>query len=192
MPDSDFDLIQGCVNSERKSQELLYQKYATQMYAICISYSKDRDDAKDILQEGFIKIFSNIKNYVDRGNSVESWIRRIIVNTAIDYYRRSIKKQKIMMPLDSIYEDAFIAEASVLEKLGASDILILVNKLPNCARVIFNLYILEGYTHKEIAEMLEITEGCSKSQLSRAKQLLRNWLGSTQEPTYNLILETRS
>lgn len=167
---SDRELVEGCLQGRRDSQHQLYKKYASKMFGVCLGYAKDRDDAKDILQEGFIKVFGSLKNYKGEG-SLEGWVRRIIVNTAIDYYRKALKERNSVN-----IEDArdLPVEVSVLERMQAGELLELVNRLPDGAKLIFNLYVVEGYTHKEIAEMLQINQGTSKSQFARARMLLQD------------------
>src|ERR1051325_908861 len=173
---SETELVQGCLNNDRSCQEMLYKKYSSSMFGICLGYAKDRDDAKDILQEGFIKIFGNLKNF--KGGSLEGWIRRIITHTAIDFYRKKVRMQNTV-DVEEVHDLA--VDVSVLEELGAKDLLMLMRQLPEGAKLIFNLYIVEGYTHKEIAEMLGVTEGTSKSQFSRAKHLLQNLISKLHE-----------
>jgi len=170
---SDEELLNGCIENKRLFQELLYRKYARKMYGICLSYAGDRDMAQDILQESFIKVFKNIRNYKSEG-SLEGWIRRIIVNTALDSLRQKARLQKYISDKDEIVRE--VEDTSAIEKLQTQDILNQVAKLPDGARVVFNLYALEGYTHREIAEKLEITEGTSKSQFNRARKLLIDML----------------
>lgn len=169
---SDDILVEGCLRNDRKMQELLYRKYANEMYAICRTYESNTDAAKDILQEAFIKVFKNIASY-DGSGSLKGWIRRIITNCAIDYYRRSPKKSNFV-DIESIASKCLDNE--VIESIYSADILKQVQRLPEGARLIFNLFALEGFTHKEIATKLNISEGTSKSQYSRARQLLQVWL----------------
>jgi len=170
---SDEELLTGCIKNKRLSQELLYRKYAKKMYGICLSYASDRDMAQDILQESFIKVFKNIRNYKSEG-SLEGWIRRIIVNTALDHLRQKTRLQNYIS--DKVEKIREVEDTSAIEILQTQDILNQVAKLPDGARVVFNLYALEGYTHREIAEKLEITEGTSKSQFNRARKLLMDML----------------
>lgn len=167
---TDRELVEGCLQGRRDCQQLLYKKFASKMFGVCLGYAKDRDEAKDILQEGFIKVFGSLNLYKGDG-SLEGWIRRIIVNKAIDYYRKALKERNSVN-----IEDArdLPVEVSILERMQAGELLELVNKLPDGARVIFNLYVVEGYTHKEIAEMLDINQGTSKSQFARARMLLQD------------------
>lgn len=184
MENSYEELIKDCLKQDRKAQEQLYHAFSKKMYGICLGYAKDRDEAKDILQEGFIKIFTNLKNYTAKG-SFEGWIRKIIVHTAIDHYRKSMK-ESASVNIENIAE--IQTTYSVLETMGAKELLILIHKLPEGARVIFNLYVVEGYTHKEIAELLNISEGTSKSQFSRGKQLLQAWVSKLY--SNNSFIET--
>jgi RNA polymerase sigma-70 factor (ECF subfamily) len=167
------EIVEGCRRNERKFQKLLYDQYAKQMYRLCLSYIKESDAAQDVLQDGFIKVFKNIENYDDSG-SMEGWIRRIIVNTAIDYLR-SKKRLGNFIEYDDAIKSKEVTNDGIYT-VNVESILLKVNQLPDGARAVFNLYALEGYSHKEIAKQLEITEGTSKSQFSRAKNLLKDWL----------------
>lgn len=170
---SEEEILNGCKKNKRQYQEILYRKYAKKMYGICLSYAADRDLAKDILQDSFIKIFKNIKAYKSDG-SLEGWIRKIVSNTAIDHLRKTQRIQKYITENDAVREPTDVL--SGLDNLKMQDILQQVGHLPDGARLIFNLYAIEGYTHKEIAQKLNITEGTSKSQFSRARKLLMIWL----------------
>lgn len=166
-------ILAGCKKNDRKAQEQLYRMYADEMYKVCLAYEKDRDEVKDILQESFIKVFRSIEKY-DRKGPLKAWVRRIVVNTAIDHFR---KRKEV---------DAFVDVETIAEITpepgeryggqGFKDILKMVMRLPEGARMVFNLFALEGYSHKEIAEKLSISEGTSKSQYSRARQLLQQWV----------------
>jgi RNA polymerase sigma factor (sigma-70 family) len=171
---SDETLVRGCMNNDRKIQELLYRKFSREMYNICLLYENDRDEAKDILQEGFIKVFRSIKTY-NKKVSLKGWIRRIITNTAIDHWRVTSKDNNIVS-IDLLPSGDQPSE-SPGSSIHCSDIMNQVRRLPQGARLIFNLYALEGYSHKEIAEKLNISEGTSKSQVNRARQLLQQYLG---------------
>lgn len=166
----DQEILKGCLKNDRQSQELLYRKYARQMYHICLSYSGDKDEAKDILQEAFLKVFRNLDKFRDEG-SMEGWIRRIVSNTSIDYYR-SKRRTEFSLPIEEAW-DLSASEGNEAEiKLGAEEVFGMIKQLPEGARVIFNLYAVEGYSHKEIADKLEISESTSKSQYQRARSLL--------------------
>lgn len=164
---SEEEILEACKKKKRKYQEILYRTYARKMYGICMSYAGDRDMAQDILQDAFIKVFRRIKEFKGDG-SLEGWIRRIMVNTAIDHLRKQTREHSYFT--DEITEEAHGPD--VIEDLKARDILDLVAQLPAGARVIFNLYALEGFTHKEIAVKMDISEGTSKSQFNRARRML--------------------
>jgi RNA polymerase sigma factor (sigma-70 family) len=171
---SDDDLIRGCMENNRKSQEMLYRRYARTLFNLCLVYDSDRDNAKDTLQDSFIKIFRNIKAF-DRHGSLNCWMKKIVTNTAIDHYRKNCIEAHYI-PIENI-APSFSDEESVSSILNTEDIISQVNRLPGGARMIFQLHAIEGYSHKEIAELLHISESTSKSQISRAKQLLQQWLG---------------
>ncbi|MFM2138981.1 MAG: hypothetical protein RJA57_1288 [Bacteroidota bacterium] len=164
------DLIKGCLNGDRRMQEELYNRYAPRMYAVCLRYAAQSEDAVDILQEGFVKVFKKLDSYRGDG-SFEGWMRRIFVNTAIEQFRR----RRYLMPVTEKEEHTLeAAYPSALDDLSAKDILALVRELSPGYRTVFNLYVVEGYSHREIADMLGISEGTSKSQLSRAKAILQD------------------
>jgi len=167
---SDKELVKRCIAYERKYQEMLYRKYADKMYSVAMIYSNNNeDDASDILQNGFIQVFKKIHTFKFNG-SLESWIRRIIVNKAIELYRKKVRER------DNIAEYKTFAETEtegILGNINADDLIKLVNSLPSKASVVLKLFAVEGYSHKEIAEKLKIKEGTSKSQLNRARHLLK-------------------
>jgi len=174
---SDSDLVKGCIKGDRKCQSLFYQRFSRKMYGVCFRYCTDSESVEDMLQEGFIKVFNKMKSYRFEG-SLEGWVRRIIVNNAID----SIKITPVMVKYEDVDESEFeLKNEDVLDELGVEEVLNLVNELPVGCRLVFNMYVIEGYNHNEISEMLEISVGTSKSQLSRAKKLLQEKL---------LLLET--
>jgi RNA polymerase sigma-70 factor (ECF subfamily) len=143
------------------------------MFGICLRYAKNQMEAEDVLQEGFIKVFRYLKDYRNDG-SLEGWIRRTMVNTAINFYKKRIKYQKDLS-LDQT-EPINTDEESAIDKLSAKELLELIRQLPDGYRMVFNLNVIEGYTHKEIGEMLNISENTSKSQLSRARNVLQEKL----------------
>ncbi|MEO8861761.1 MAG: RNA polymerase sigma factor [Ginsengibacter sp.] len=178
---SESDLIQGCINGDRQMQELLYKRFSSKMYGVCLRYSGSADDANDLLQEGFIKIYKNLGKFRGEG-SFEGWIRRIFVNTAIEHFRKKVKLYNVSEVQESTMEDTDI---SVLDKLAVKDIIVLVNELAPGYKTIFNMHVIEGYSHKEIAEILGINEGTSKSQLARAKGVLKKSLDKMINKTTN-------
>lgn len=171
---SDESLIEGCCNNNRKMQEVLYRKFAGEMYAICLAYEPDRDMAKDILQESFIKVFKSIGQYNSKG-ALRVWIRRIITNTAIDHYRKKTSAVGYI-DVEAIADEVRDDEEVDVMGYRDVDVLSLVYRLPTGARLVFNLFAIEGLSHKEIALKLNISEGTSKSQYSRARHLLQKWV----------------
>jgi RNA polymerase sigma-70 factor (ECF subfamily) len=167
---TDNDLIAGCIEADRKMQYELYQRYAAKMFGVCLRYTGNVEEAEDVLQEGFIKIFKKINSFRSEG-SFEGWIRRIFVNTAIENFRRKNYLQPISEKEEQTIEGQYL---SALDKMAEKDIINLVQQLSPGYRTVFNLYVVEGYTHRQIAEMLGISEGTSKSQLSRAKIILQD------------------
>jgi RNA polymerase sigma factor (sigma-70 family) len=166
---SESDLLEGCRRGDRKMQQELYNRFAPKMYGVCLRYASNAEEAEDILQEGFIKIFNKIGSYRGEG-SFEGWIRRIFVNTAIEHFRKKTYMQPITETEENTVEGKYL---SVLDSLAEKDIVQLVQQLSPGYRTVFNMYVVEGYTHKQIADMLGISEGTSKSQLSRAKLILQ-------------------
>ncbi|MBN2669279.1 MAG: RNA polymerase sigma factor [Bacteroidales bacterium] len=149
----------------------LYRKYASYLYGVCLRYTKDKEDAEDVMQEGFIKIYNALEAFRGDAN-IKTWMQKIMVNTAINFYRhkkvidfQSIEKSDVYW-LKSDNEDVF-------STLTAEELLNLMHDLPDGYRLVFNLYAIEGYKHREIAEMLNINEGTSKSQYSKARKMLQ-------------------
>ena len=167
---SESDLITGCIEGNRRMQEELYRRFSPRMYAVCLRYAGNSEEAEDILQEGFIKVFKKLDSFRSEG-SFEGWVRRIFVNTAIEHFRR----KRYLMPVTEKEENTIEGKyVSVLDTLAEKDIIALVQDLSPGYRTVFNMYVIEGYTHKEIADILGISEGTSKSQLSRAKVILQD------------------
>ena len=164
------DLIQGCLQGNRKMQQELYERFAPKMYAVCLRYAGTATEAEDILQEGFIKVFKKVGSFRNEG-SFEGWIRRIFVNTAIEHFRKKAYLQPITEWEETTVEGKYL---SILDELAEQDIIGLIQKLSPGYRTVFNMYVVEGYTHREISELLGISEGTSKSQLSRAKLILQD------------------
>lgn len=160
-------LYEGCKNGERRSQETLYRLLSSKMLGVCMRYARNNFEAEDMLQAGFIKVFAEIGSFRGEG-SFEGWVRRIMVNTAIAGYRKNMRSLETVVLSDG-YENSQPYELDMLEY---HDLLKLIQSLPDGYRAVFNMYAVEGYSHKEIAEELNISEGASKSQLSRA----RSWL----------------
>ncbi len=175
---SEEELIHRCLKNDVKAQEEFYKRFAPRMYGVCLRFAKNQMEADDILQEGFIKVYSNLKSFRNEG-SLEGWIRRTIVNTAINLFKKNSKYQK-----DIEIEKAEVvqnAEAGAFENLCVEELLKLVNELPAGYRMVFNLNVIEGYTHREISELLGISENTSKSQLSRARHTLQKKISELQD-----------
>lgn len=166
-------IINGCIAGYRSSQEELYNLYASKMLVVCQRYAKNRDEANEILQDGFYRIFKNIYQFKNAG-SLEGWIRKIIVNAAIQKYK-SRSNIHLVIPIESV-GNTIPDQNDIYSKLSFKEMILLVQQLPTSYRMVFNLYVFEGYKHREIAEILGIAEGTSKSNLSDARMLLQKKL----------------
>jgi RNA polymerase sigma factor (sigma-70 family) len=163
------DLIKGCLDGNRRMQKQLYDQFSSKMYAVCLRYMGNSDDAQDVLQEGFIKVYKNLERFRGDG-SFEGWVRRIFVNTAIE----QIRKKKIDVSITEKEEETIEYKTiTAVDKINEKDLLKIVQELSPGYRTVFNLYIVEGFGHKEISEMMGISEGTSKSQLARARMILQ-------------------
>lgn len=167
---TDQELIDGCKRRSAKHEECFYKTYYGYVMGISLSYSKDKDTAMEICNDSFLKFFDSVKKLQD-SQSAKAWLRRITINTAIDYYRKNKKFQNTIEADGTI--EAFY-EVNGLDSLGFQDVVKLINQLPDDHRMVFNLYEVEGYSHREIAKKLTITESSSRVYLSRAKNQLRH------------------
>lgn len=178
---SEAELIKGCLKGKRRAQHAFYKQFAGKMMAVCMRYARDRAEAEDILQDGFVKIFTKLDQYNHKG-ALEGWVRRIIVNTALEHLR----KQRLDFSDD---EYAYLSYSSddfnIDKQLNADDLMAMVQNLSPGYRVVFNLYAIEGFSHKEIAEKLNISAGTSKSQLARARKILQDKLTNNSNPDNN-------
>ena len=171
------EIVDGCIRGKRKFQKKLFEKYYGKMMAICYRYAKDSDEAQDMVQNGFIKVFKKLDVYNFEG-SLEGWIRRIMVNTAIDQIRKN-KRNPFLIDdeerVQNVEEDVPFSteEDEFYSKLKAKTAIKAISELSPAYRMVFNMYVIEGFTHKEIADYLGISEGTSKSNLAKAKQKLR-------------------
>jgi RNA polymerase sigma-70 factor (ECF subfamily) len=170
---TDEQLVHGCRKNSRVHQHALYKRFAPKMLSVCMRYASDRMLAEDFLQEGFIRVFTKLDQFNSTG-SLEGWVKRIMVNTALQHIRRS-KQEPSAADADEGLVIADTAETP-LDALAADELMALIAKLPTGYRLVFNLYVLEEYTHQEIAAELGISEGTSKSQLARARQHLQKML----------------
>lgn len=166
------DFIQACVARERWAQKQLYEDYYGVLMGVCLRYANDRNDAQDILHDGFIKIYRNIGKY-QPGTSIVAWMRRIMVNTAIDYYRKQTRRRT--EDIDQAF-DIQTSMPNAVSQIGAREIMECIQKLSPAYRAVFNLYVIEGYAHKEIADILGITESTSRSNLVKARIKLKAML----------------
>jgi RNA polymerase sigma factor (sigma-70 family) len=160
---NDEQLLSAVLREEPAAQRLLYDRFSRRMFGVCLRYCKHREEAEDVLQEGFVKVFQRIRSFNSQG-SLEGWIRRVIVNTALEMLR---KQKMVWTELQETDEPVMLATADT--ELDTESLLILIQGLPAGYRTVFNLFAIEGYSHREIAEMMGITEGTSKSQYARAR-----------------------
>ena len=163
-------IIKDCKKNRPDAQKILYEHFSGKMFGVCLQYSKDYTEAEDILQDGFIKVFTKISQYTFKG-SFEGWVRRIMVNCALERYR----KQNLLYTVSDIQDyDHKLAYDDVLGEISSKELLGLVQELSPQYKTVFNLYAIEGYSHKEIGDMLKISVGTSKSNLSRARVILQD------------------
>jgi RNA polymerase sigma factor (sigma-70 family) len=162
-------LIEACIARERWAQQKLYQEFYSKMMGVCMRYANNDDDALDILHEGFIKVFKHVASY-QPGTSLTAWIRRIMVNTSIDYYRKTVRRRT--EDIETAY-NLSSGDADAISKCTEKDILAAVKKLTPAYRAVFNMYVIEGFSHKEIADQLDITESTSRSNLVKARLKLQ-------------------
>ena len=162
-------LIKECAAGKQQAQANLYHMFSPKMYGVCLRYAKDASEAEDSLQEGFLKVFTNIKSFRNEG-SLEGWIRRIMVNVSLEKYR----KQYMLQPVEdvSVYEKGAYSD-DIISNISANDLLEMIQELPPRYKLVFNLYVMEGMSHQEIAKEMNITEGTSKSNLARARMILQ-------------------
>lgn len=166
----DSALVKKCLKGDARAQRALFDKFAPKMLGVCMRYAKNTEQAEDVLQDGFVKVFTKLSNYSGNG-SLEGWIRRIIVNTALDEIRRNVKFKDNVNVDDVDYK--LELDSHIVEGLAADDLMKIVNDLPDGYRVVFNMFAIEGYSHKEIAMQLNISENTSKSQYSRARSYIK-------------------
>ncbi|NRA48455.1 MAG: RNA polymerase sigma factor [Phaeodactylibacter sp.] len=172
LENNETGLIKACVRRERWAQKVLYEEYYSRMMGVCLRYATDDEEALDILHEGFIKVFRHIGKY-QPGTSLSAWIRRIMVNTAIDYFRKNSRRRTEDM--DEAY-DISSNDPDAISRCTEKEILEAIQELTPSYRAVFNLYVIEGYAHKEIADLLDITESTSRSNLVKARLKLKDIL----------------
>jgi len=177
----DTQLIRACKRQDRKAQQMLYEKYAKKMMAICLRYSKDEETAYDLLHDGFIQVFSHIGSFEGKG-SFEGWLKRIFVNVALMYLRKEQKRGEIRFDIEQMesepIEEDGDDEGLLSNNISQQQLLALINALPLGYKTVFNLFVFEDKTHKEIANTLGISEASSRSQYSRARALLKKQINA--------------
>lgn len=171
-------LIQGCIKNDEQCQRLLFERFAGKMLTVCLRYSVDSMEAEDILQDSFIKVYRNLSQFKFEG-SFEGWIRRIVVNTALKHCQKKKIRFDEIKPETS---QGGSMEPSAYTHLGENDLMRLISRLPEGYKIVFNLHLIEGYSHEEIAEMLNIKDSTSRSQLVKARRFLQNEILKLQKP----------
>lgn len=180
LTDKELTILKGCLKSKASAQEKLYKHFYGYAMSVALRYSKSKNESAEILNDSFFKVFTRLEKY-DFNRSFRAWLRRIVINTAIDYYRANKKYQQSSEITDAEEKEY---DFDIIERLTAEEILQLLQELPSHYRMVFNLYELEGYSHKEISEMMEIPEGTSRSNLTRAKQKLRVMVEQLYQKNY--------
>ena len=171
------ELIAGCIKEDRKCQQALFRRYSGILLAVCMRYARHQMEAEDIVQDAFIKIFDNLTQFHNKG-SFEGWMKRIVINTALKKAnRKSFKNEQI--GIEDHVDQPF--NPSVYDDLEVDEIMAMIHQLPDGYRIVFNLYAIEGYSHKEIADLLGIQESTSRSQLVKARKMLQQLVLKTQK-----------
>ncbi len=183
------ELVNGCLKGEVAYQRILYKRYAGKMLMVCLRYAKSREEAEDVLQEGFITVFEKLGQFKMQG-SFEGWIRRIMVNKSIENYRKVAR----LFPLTNVdeMENAFVGTNDVAGSVDTKDLLNMIHSLPPKYKMVFNLYVFEGMSHQEIAETLNIAIGTSKSNLSDARTILKKKLNENMITENKIIYHDRN
>ncbi len=162
------NIVKGCLNNRRKAQKQLYDLFAAKMYGVCLRYARNREDAEDILQEGFMIVFDKLHTFKKKG-SLEGWIKRIIINTAVQKYREKISN----LVVGNMHNDSDYPERAVdYDHIQLNELIEIIRSLPVQYRIVFNMYAVEGYSHKEISNILKISENTSRSNYARARYML--------------------
>jgi RNA polymerase sigma factor (sigma-70 family) len=169
----DKNVLEGCIKNNRKDQELLYKQFYGPMMALCIRYTRNEEDAIEVLHNGFLKVFRHLGTYDVAKASLYTWIKTIVVNSAIDFIR---SKQKFGTTIELTEMQEVAMDNEAIQRMSATELLQLVRQLPNATQTVFNLYVVEGYNHREIGELLGISEGTSKWHLSEARKQLQQLL----------------
>ena len=174
MSKKDTQLIKDSIKNSPEAQRELYKRYEQRWFMVCLRYASNKMEAEDIFQNGLISVFKNLKQFDLKKASFYTWSNRIMVNAALQYFRKNNPKQKINLSMEEGFD--YGVEADIYDKIGVQELTKMVQQLPDGYRVVFNMFVIEGYKHNEIAEQLGITVSTSKSQLFKAKKVLRNKL----------------
>lgn len=175
---NEHELIQACIRGDRQAQRALYEQFKRLLFVVCLRYADNREEAEDMLQEGFVLIYRDLHQFSGQG-PIGAWMRRVVVNTALQHIRRRKRDVLTAQLEDAHYAADNSPENSPITSLHTQDLVRMLQTLPIGYRTVLNLYVIEGFSHKEIAEMLNISVNTSKSQLSRAKELMRRTLERT-------------
>mgnify|MGYP001767218740 FL=1 len=177
------EIVEACISGDHRASERLYRRLAPQMFGVCLRYAKDKEEAEDNLHDGFMTVFTKLKDFRHEG-SFEGWVRRIMVNICINRYRQ---KQQLVLVDEERKLDSALGEEVTLGNIPMEELVKVIQELPPRYRMVFNLYVMEGYSHTDISQELGITEGASRSNLSRARDILRAKL----EKQYSEFLANR-
>jgi RNA polymerase sigma-70 factor (ECF subfamily) len=169
--------VKACVKQKRQAQQELYLRFSYMMKGVCLRYSSNEQEAEDLLQDSFLKAFDKIKTFKNEG-ALGGWLRKLTLNTVLEYYR----KNKQVNQTFELTEQSDLTDDGIIEQLELEDLLLKIQNLPTGFRTVFNLYAIEGYNHREIGKLLDISDGTSKSQYSRARKLLKNMITQKKEP----------
>ena len=190
---SDLEIAKGCLVSQRSSQKELYDRYINKMNAVCRRYISDKEELKDVIQEGFIKIFENIGTY--RGDGpLEGWVRRVMVNTVLSHIRKN--KSDLFVRQSPEEQEGYIANeeednGDISGSFDKEELMAAIESLPDNYKIIFNLYCIEDYSHKEIAQMLSIKEESSRTRLIRARKILREYLMALHQERLSTLTDRK-
>ncbi len=168
------EIVQGCIEGKRVAQNKLYEHYHARMVGVCMRYAGSKDEAREIMNTGFLKVFQTIERFQHGDGNIDAWIYRIMINTAIDYYRKELK-HRYQDDVDNHY-NIKDENADAVSEMSAAELIKLVQELSPAYRAVFNLYVIDGFSHKEIAEQLNISEGTSKSNLAKARGNLQEMI----------------
>jgi RNA polymerase sigma factor (sigma-70 family) len=185
---TELDIIEGCKQQKSLYQEQLYKKYYSLFLKLCARYAKDMQDAEQLMQDGFLKIFHHINDYSSKG-SFEGWMRRIIVNTCLDYLKsKYLKNAKQTYYPEEIADNYKMSTQNMaLDHMGITEILRQIQKLPPMSRTVFNLFVFDGYSHKEISKILEMSEGTSQWHVNNARKTLQQHITLTQQQENKIV-----